>query len=966
MKKFQFSFIKPKNKRDEGTSVASKRSKPPPDLGFVTLHRNFIHGVEARSPTLNPARCHPETRKSLRGKIVTWLQDDLDPIKGAFFVTGPACVGKTVVIQTISDDCYQEGWIGATLFLSSANRLDDNSKIIATISNQLAQKSIAFMDSVAEALKNDPELFERRLQLQFIKLIVEPSKVFRPRIIFKKPKPLVIILDGLDQCMNTSSQVELLQLIDDYIRQPSYRCPFKWIISGRPVARWLNVVTKPGHQHTEISFQDAGAIEEVNSYIIRAGIRDIRTQHFQAFREESGGKDWPPESMVAKMEKWVSGSFMVASCMLDFIADQARRDPKGQLQRCLEFINDGHGPRENNPLSPLFLVYQQILSSIDPDTLARTMCILQLLAVKSGNRVFDADNLAESLNMEISVLYRALEGLQPVLKISSYDSRPRNIEFYHTSFLDFLRHRVDPSRAKSLSYIQEVSTSRSTEDSSDIALAILLPNVLEGAEFDSPSRYPPPRCHPRTRTLLRQKTGIWLMDATSVQRILWITGPVGVGKSAIGQSLAEQYHQIARLGASIFFSRSLHGNEVVQKVVPTLACQLAAQFPEYRALITTSLLADPSVLEKDLRSQFQEFIVNPLQELQTEQLLYSPQNPLVIILDGLDACGTKVAQVELMRLIGEFSKHKYAASGLLWIICSRPESHVKKMIWRMTLQNICRHEELLVEDGEAKDDVELMLRDRFYEIRKQYYFRFGPTETWPNDIHWHFMKVTSSGFFKFASCILEYVADEDQRDPRALLELCFGLVNSPLIPHTLHPFRSLDALYEQVLDSVPPDTLSTTLRILSLCVHASDKGLLVRDAVAFLNIDRRSLDHALDNLHSVIDFSFPGTENERLGFYHHSFADFLRDPKRSGEIAKEINMETEPRPERQGTSQPQASSSKVTLDAPGKEAVVVQSSATALDAPRKEAVVAQSSATALDTPAKRKEDEIEVVDRVQD
>jgi Cdc6-like AAA superfamily ATPase len=840
-------------------------------------------------------------------------------------------VGKTTFIQAIFDACHERDWVKAAVFLSHVNRLDDNSRIIATISYQIALKSPPFMDAIGKVLENDPKLFERNLSSQFNKLITEPSKVLRPRISLKKNKPLVIIIDGLDQCMDAESQLELLQLIDDSIRRPENRCPFKWIISGRPVAHWFEVLSRPDNQHLEMSMDDPEAIEDVKKHIIEAGFRDILRQNPHLFGEDgASSEEWPTMAQAMKLANTASGSFMVASCMLQFIADPARADPKGQLQRCLEFIDDPRRPRENNPLSPLYLVYQHILSNIKSGNFTATS-VLQILAVEAGDRVFEAQDVAISLNLDLSALYRALDGLQSVLKISPIASQGRTIEFYHPSFVNFLQHRVDPSRTMSLTHIQEVSAGRTTDDGADLGklipdyiesmaltcklvLAILLPCALIEADFDSPSRYPPPRCHPNTRTLLRQKTSVWFTDAECREHILWVTGPPGSGKTAFAQSLAESCHQTARLGASLFLSHTLKANDYAQRVIPSLACQLAAQFPDYNALISLSLMADPLVLEKDLRSQFQQFIVVPFQKLQKERRLYSVHNSLVIILDGLDTCGSKAGQIELTRLISQFSKDNIASSGLYWVVCTRPESHIKKIIQRMTLQSLCLNEELLIEDAEARDDVELMLRDGFYEIRKQYFFRFGPTETWPTDVHWHLIKHAASGFFKFARCILQYVGDEDQRDPRALLELCLGLVNSSLVPHTLHPFHSLDKLYDQIILSIPLDVLPTTLRILSLCIHASGQRLLVRDIMAVLNIGRPILNDALDGLHSVIIFSSSGTHNEQIGFFHHSFPDFLGDPKRSGQIAREINMETTEPPLIELEAQSQASSSKVTLD----------------------------------------------------
>ena len=122
-------------------------------------------------------------------------------------------------------------------------------------------------------------------------------------------------------------------------------------------------------------------------------------------------------------------------------------------------------------------------------------------------------------------------------------------------------------------------------------------------------------------------------------------------------------------------------------------------------------------------------------------------------------------------------------------------------------------------------------------------------------------------------------------------EMMIREIDDSLVPHTLHPFHALDVLYEEILLSIIPEIQHTTLRILSLCVHASPHGLFVQEAMAFLDIDRSTVDRALQNLHSVVNISSPGTDEECFHFFHHSFPDFLQDTKRSGWIAREINME---------------------------------------------------------------------------
>lgn len=78
---------------------------------------------------------------------------------------------------------------------------------------------------------------------------------------------------------------------------------------------------------------------------------------------------------------------------------------------------------------------------------------------------------------------------------------------------------------------------------------------------------------------------------------------MGVGKSAIAQTIAEQCKANGCLGASFFFSRLNHRNDPL-RVVPTLAYQFAIQLPDYKRLVTQRLADDPSILEKTLRIQF--------------------------------------------------------------------------------------------------------------------------------------------------------------------------------------------------------------------------------------------------------------------------------------------------------------------------------------------------------------------------
>ncbi|KAJ3565188.1 hypothetical protein NP233_g7800 [Leucocoprinus birnbaumii] len=90
------------------------------------------------------------------------------------------------------------------------------------------------------------------------------------------------------------------------------------------------------------------------------------------------------------------------------------------------------------------------------------------------------------------------------------------------------------------------------------------------ASMDSGARFPPPMCHPGTRTRILETLEEWMGCPTRSHRMLWLRGPAGVGKSAIAQTFAERCAERDRLGATFFFSRP-NSRDRLETVIPSLA-----------------------------------------------------------------------------------------------------------------------------------------------------------------------------------------------------------------------------------------------------------------------------------------------------------------------------------------------------------------------------------------------------------
>ncbi|KAJ7219876.1 hypothetical protein B0H12DRAFT_1241362 [Mycena haematopus] len=152
------------------------------------------------------------------------------------------------------------------------------------------------------------------------------------------------------------------------------------------------------------------------------------------------------------------------------------------------------------------------------------------------------------------------------------------------------------------------------------------------AFHDSAERYPQPRCHPETRTKMLGELMAWASSNTeSNDRVRWLHGPAGAGKSAIAQTLCQRLKEQDHLGASFFFKRRHPSRGDGNKLFPTLAYQLALCLPELKTAISQAVEDDPAVTSRVLETQLRKLIVEPARQSIDDRIF-------VVVVDGLDEC----------------------------------------------------------------------------------------------------------------------------------------------------------------------------------------------------------------------------------------------------------------------------------------------------------------------------------------
>lgn len=425
-----------------------------------------------------------------------------------------------------------------------------------------------------------------------------------------------------------------------------------------------------------------------------------------------------------------------------------------------------------------------------------------------------------------------------------------------------------------------LSTEKTYVTHSGIVFHHLAQKSVPGATIDSSFRSYPPRCHPDTRRSLRRRLIKWINDPGRQWRVLWVSGLAAVGKSAIAQTIAEEMGLLGRLGAAFFFSRLNHLDDP-EGVVPTLAYQLATLHSQYKQIITQRIVDDPMILEKNLRSQFKALITEPFQVLMTQHPS-TIREPLLVVLDGLDECKSKEAQCELIELIN--AQAQSDGCPLLWMICSRPEWHLKTVFSNADFHVTCGREEVAIDDAEAQQDVARLLQSGFQIIRTRYSdFISGD---WPSDGDLRRIAVAASGHLGFASFILRFIDDEEYGNPPGQLEVCIRFLGGSGTPGAINPLHALDLLYHQILSDIPTNILANTMRILGLLILYPQSTLTTQNQANFFGFSQGDFYRLLRQLHSVLYVPPPSAAHEvTTRVYHASFSDYLKDPHRSGRFA---------------------------------------------------------------------------------
>ncbi|KAJ7240945.1 hypothetical protein C8J57DRAFT_1726924 [Mycena rebaudengoi] len=358
-------------------------------------------------------------------------------------------------------------------------------------------------------------------------------------------------------------------------------------------------------------------------------------------------------------------------------------------------------------------------------------------------------------------------------------------------------------------------------------------------------------CAPGTRVQIQADILKWLSPQPGTnERIFWITGIAGSGKSTLSATLVKNLcEKQTPVAAQFFISRNIPETVDPSKIIPTIAQQLA-EFSPTAANIIYDVLQDR--FPSSRKEQVQALLLAPIRELSKSH------NVVVIVIDALDELqDAAMSVVEILSTIAP--RDCDLPDNVQFLITSRPE-HWADISRSKTLELAVFKQRALCTES-SREEVHNFIFARMKQITRW--------NDWPSDSQVQYLSDKANGLFHYAATVLQWIEGQIFQYGTASRKRVFG-------KFTQMGIGQLEDLYRLILTSFEnidgPHVIGTILVL--------DEPLTIRQIIALLaDIPEDDFDVAnfLQRFRSVL---IPGTTTlfeEATPQMHKSFRDYIMD-----------------------------------------------------------------------------------------
>jgi hypothetical protein len=373
--------------------------------------------------------CLPDTRSAPLEEIWEWIHSDAETTTRIFWLSGVTGAGKSAIAHTVAKRCEEAGLLASSFFFQrdTAERNNPN-KLFSTIARGLANFDTEMAKRISLAIEHDQTVTTAPISRQFEKLVYEPS------LRYFGSKPVVIVIDALDE---SCDNIKLLEILRDDI--PKLPIAFRIFVTSRAEAEIVAFLSRDKH----IRAGNVDIYAESNLTDIAIYAKD-RLQYVARWKDLD--PNWPGEPRTSEFIKKAGGLFIWVSIVSRYLCKTSNPDNK------LETVLEGTVLNAEENMDEL---YSTVLSSCD----WRDNDFVE------GYGLFMGAVLAAKSPLSVSAL-QSLHGTSTTLRASEIlgqlgavltglTDKNQPIQIPHASLHDFLTIRALNSAKHTQFYLNE-------------------------------------------------------------------------------------------------------------------------------------------------------------------------------------------------------------------------------------------------------------------------------------------------------------------------------------------------------------------------------------------------------------------------------------------------------------------------------------------------------------------------------
>ncbi|KAG8685465.1 POC1 centriolar protein A, partial [Ceratobasidium sp. 395] len=400
--------------------------------------------------------CFPDTRESFLEKLETWAhrQDSSSSSMAELMVvSGVVGSGKSTIMHTLAQRCAEKGSLASAFFFDQAVEGRNNiTNLFTTLAVDLCGFNQELATQITASTSKDRGLSSATPLRQFEEL------VFKPLVDYKGNKPLVILIDAVDEGINIQDHKPsvLLEILRDRI--PCLPSTVRVVITYRTHPTMDSFFYEQAHVRSlTIDTRDHDTSVDIALF--------VRHELAEVSRRRHLGEGWPSEQEVQQLTERAEGLFQWAAMMCGHL------DTCASPTRDLKLLITDPSLSGASPEAKMDQLYKAVLNSYSWDDPVFT----------NGFNLVMGTILAAKTPLSSSALH-SLHRLSPVpidrilQQISSFttgwsiNSPSQPIQIMHQSLREYLTSRAASSSDTQRYFLSEKHWSQ--------ALALPCLNIL--------------------------------------------------------------------------------------------------------------------------------------------------------------------------------------------------------------------------------------------------------------------------------------------------------------------------------------------------------------------------------------------------------------------------------------------------------------------------------------------------------